>query len=190
MPGKHRLQDQEDAELAKEVAFDGMKRRDEIVLELLREQGFCLATMPVLGAPAQVRLDFTYYLPQLDGCPNLVVSAPAWTREEVSKLFERLPHRQLPHGMRVRVTDAFDPAPGNWFRFETEIVYVAAVVADPPYEGGAERIPWAHCATLNIVGAGTESELRVIHVGLGPGRDSVFVNFLAPHALVPKRLLI
>jgi hypothetical protein len=88
------------------------------------------------------------------------------------------------------VTDAFDPAPGNWFRFETEIVYVAAVVADPPYAGGAERIPWAHCATLNIVGAGTESELRVIHVGLGPGRDAVFTDFLGHHALVPKRLLI
>jgi hypothetical protein len=167
-----------------------MKRRDEIVLEQLKEQGFCLATMPVLGAPAQARLDFTYYLAELDGCPNLVVSAPAWTREEVSKLFEELPRRQLPHGMTVQVIDSFDPAPGNWFRFETEIVRVAAVLADPPYEGGAERIPWGHCATIRIQGAGTESRLRVIHVGLGPGRDSVFLNFLAPHGLVPKRLLI
>jgi hypothetical protein len=168
-----------------------MVRRDEIVLEQLKEQGFCLATMPALGVPAQARLDFTYYLPKLDGCPNLVVSAPAWTREEVSELFEELPDRQLPHGRTVQLLDAFIPAVENWFRFETEVVYIDGAAIDPPYQGSTGRTPWAHCATLKIVGAATKSEVRVIHVGgIGSARDAVYFNFLGHHSLVPRRILV
>jgi hypothetical protein len=43
---------------------------------------------------------------------------------------------------------------------------------------------------LRILSGETESRLRVIHVGLGPGRDPVFLHFLAPHGLVPKKLLL
>ncbi len=167
-----------------------LARRDEIVLEQLKDQGFCLATMPVLDVPAQARLDFTYYLPKLDGCPNLVVSAPAWTNKEVSELFEALPHRQLPHGKTAELIDAFDVSPGNWFRFQTEFVYMAGAVFDPPYGRGVET-PWAHCATLKIVGAPTKSEVRVIHVGgIGSARDAVYFNFLGHHSLVPGRVLV
>jgi hypothetical protein len=180
----------EDDDSFKDDILDWMKHRDYLTLEALRTEGFCLATMPVFGAPAQARPDFTYYLPKLDGCPNLVVSAPAWTTEEVSELFRGIHQRQLAHGKTAQVIDTFDPAAENWFRFQTETVYIAGVALNPPYDGGVERTPWAHCASLKIQGAGTESRLRVVHIGLGPGRDPVFLNFLTPHGLVPRRLLL
>jgi hypothetical protein len=88
------------------------------------------------------------------------------------------------------VVDSLVPAPEHWFRFQTEIVYVAGVAHEPPYHRAGNGHPWGHCATLALQGAGTESRLRVVHVGLGPSLDQVFLHFLAPHALVPRRVLL
>ena len=43
---------------------------------------------------------------------------------------------------------------------------------------------------LALQSAGVESRLRVIHIGLGLSRDHVFLHFLTPHALVPRRVLL
>lgn len=61
-----------------------MACRDQLLLEQLREQGFCLATISRFNPPAEVRRDFTFYMSSLAGIGNLVVSAPAWTKEELS----------------------------------------------------------------------------------------------------------
>jgi hypothetical protein len=190
MPRKRRnLQDREDAELAKEVAFEGMKRRDELVLELLKTEGFCLGCLPLFGPPPEFPLDFTVFIARLDGSPNLVVATLNWTLEKVSEMFEQHPSRQLAHGTAIEFVDGFEPAVDDWFPQVTPIIYVAGHVFEP-HDGVADHRRWAHCATIRVQGAGTESRLRVIHIGLGPGRDSVFVNFLAPHGLVPRRLLL
>ncbi len=164
-------------------------RRDQLVVEQLKEEGFCLAFLPLVGPPPGFPLDFTVFLTRLDGSPNLVVATLNWTLEKVSAMFEQLPRRQLAHGTTIQVIDSFDPAAGDWFPQVTPIIYVAGHVFEP-HDGVADYRRWAHCATISIHGPGMESRLRVIHVGIGPGRDSVFVNFLAPHGLVPKRLLV
>jgi len=169
---------------------DWLARRDEVALERFKEQGFALGFLPPIGPPANAQLDFSILVPKLSGISNLVVAAPQWTLEKVHELFERLPHRQFAHGKTAQVIESFVPVVDNWFRFETEIVYVAGVAHEPPYFWAAGDGRWAHCATLQVQGAGTDSRLRVIHVGLGPGRDQVFLHFLAPHGLVPKRLLL
>ena len=110
-----------------------MNHRDKLVLEELRTEGFCLAFLPPIGPPANAQLDFTVFLPGLDGSSNLVVAAPHLTREIVERTIEELPHRQFADGMTFQVADRFIPAPENWFRFQTEIVYIAGVGADPPF---------------------------------------------------------
>jgi hypothetical protein len=92
--------------------------------------------------------------------------------------------------MSARVIDQFVPAAETWFRFQTEIVYVAGVAHEPPYHRPGSSSPWAHCATLALQGAEVESRLRVVHLGLGPSRDQVFLSFLTPNALVPRRVLL
>jgi hypothetical protein len=191
MPRKRRtLQDQEDAEQAKEVGLDALNGRDEHILDQLRKETFCLALLPPIGPPPAAPLDFTIFVTKLDDCPNLVVAAPQWTLEGVCGLFNRLPRRQFAHGKTAQVIESFVPIADNWFRFETEIVYVAGVAFEPPYHRAGDGGRWAHCADLRILSGETESRLRVIHVGLGPGRDPVFLHFLAPHGLVPKKLLL
>jgi hypothetical protein len=166
------------------------EHRDRNVLDLLRTEGFCLVCLPLVGPPPEAPLDFTIFVSKLDGIPNLVVSALGWSLEKAQELFERLPGRQFAHGKTAVVTDSFVPAPEHWFRFQTEIVYVAGVAHDPPYYRAGDGRPWAHCATLALQGAGTESRLRVVHISVGLSRDHVFLHFLAPNALVPRRVLL
>ena len=170
--------------------LDWSEHRDGHVLELLRTEGFGLACLPLIGPPPEAPLDFTIVVSRLEGLPNLVVSVPGWSLEKVQELYERLPGRQFAHGMSARVIDKFVPAPEHWFRFQTEIVYVAGVAHEPPYHRVGDGSPWAHCATLALQSAGVESRLRVIHIGLGLSRDHVFLHFLTPHALVPRRVLL
>ncbi|MGO9201351.1 MAG: hypothetical protein ACLQM8_12580, partial [Limisphaerales bacterium] len=105
-----------------------------------------------------------------------------------------LPQRDFEDGKTIQVKA--DPLPENWFEFEdffqfkTEVIYTAAVHADPPYAGKRRnREAWAHCADLKILRPGNESRLRVIHLWPGPGHDAVFLNFLIPHRLSPKKVL-
>ena len=190
MPRRQRqIPDEDDAEQAKDIALSGMKRRDELILELLKTEGFCLAFLPLVGPPPDFPIDFTVFLPKLDSSPNLVVAVPLWTSGKVNELMKQLPRRQLAHGMTIQVIDSFEPAADDWFPQVTPIIYVAGHVFEP-HDGVADHSRWAHCATIDLHGPAPETRLRVIHVGLGPGRDSVFVNFLAPHSLVPRRLLL
>jgi hypothetical protein len=144
----------------------------------------------LIGPPPEAPLDFTIFLTKLEGISNLVVAAPAWTLEKVFELFAGLPRRRVAHGQTVQVVESFVPAAENWFQFHSEIVYMAGVAHEPPYLRPAGDGRWAHCATIQIQGDGTESRLRTIHVGLGPGHDQLFLNFLAPHGLVPRKLLL
>jgi hypothetical protein len=144
----------------------------------------------LIGPPPEAPLDFTVFLTKLEGTSNLVVAAPAWTLEKVFELFAELPRRRVAHGQKLQVFESFVPAAEHWFRFQSEIVYIAGIAHEPPYFRPAGDGRWAHCATLALQGAGAEKKLRVIHVGLGPSRDQVFLHFLAPHGLVPKRLLL
>lgn len=166
------------------------EHRDLHVLDLLKTEGFCLACLPLIGPPPEAALDFTILVSRLEGIPNLVVAAPCWSLEEVHQLYDRLPGRQFAHGMSARVIDRFLPSTEIWFRFQTEIVYVAGVAHEPPYHRAGDRGPWGHCATLALQGAGVESRLRVVHIGVGLSRDHVFLHFLTPHALVPRRVLL
>lgn len=166
------------------------EHRDTHVLDLLRSEGFCLACLPLTGLPDAAPLDFTVVVSRLDGIANLVVAAPCWSLERVQELYENLLGRQFAHGKTAVMIDSFVPAAEAWFRLQTEIVYFAGVAHEPPYHRAGDRNPWAHCATLALQGAGTESRLRVVHVGLGPSRDHVFLHFLTPHALVPRRVLL
>lgn len=174
----------------KEECLAWNEHRDQHVLELLRMEGFCLGCLPLIGPPPEAPLDFTVFLTKLEGISNLVVAAPAWTLEKVFELFVGLPRRRVAHGQTVQVVESFVPAAENWFRFQSEIVHMAGVAHEPPYFRAAGDGRWAHCTTIHIQGAGTDSKLRVIHIGLGPSRDQVFLHFLAPHGLVPKRLLL
>lgn len=189
MPRRRRhIQDEDDAEQAKDVALGGMKRRDELTLELLKMEGFLLACLPLVGPPPDLQLDFSAFIPKLDGIPNLVVSAPSWTPEQVHRLFEQLPHRRFEHGTAFQVIDSFDPAADDWFPQVTPITYLVHVFA--AHGQAADYRRWAHCATIRIEGAGTESKLRVIHVGVGHDRNAVLLDFLIPHSLRPRRLLL
>ena len=170
--------------------LDWSEHRDGHVLELLRTEGFGLACLPLIGPPPEAPLDFTAVVSALGDITNLVVAAPCWSLEKVQAMFERLPDRQFAHGRTAQVVDSFVPAPEHWFRFQTEIVYVAGVAHEPPYHRAGDRNPWAHCAMLALQSAGVESRLRVIHIGLGLSRDHVFLHFLTPHALVPRRVLL
>jgi hypothetical protein len=176
-----------DCDLKAEMV-DWLARRDEVVLERLKEQGFALGFLPPTGPPVNAQLDFSILVSKLNGISNLVVAAPQWTLEKVYELFERLPRREFAHGKSATVVAAFTPSPENWIRCETEILHIAGAAFEPPYDGGAGRTPWAHCATLNVFGAGTKSQLTVIHVGgIGPGRDAVY---LGQHSLVPRLVLL
>jgi hypothetical protein len=159
-------------------------------LDLLRSEGFCLACLPLLGPPPEAALDFTIFVSKLDGISNLVVAAPCWSLEKVQEMYENLPGRQFAHGKTAVVIDSFVPTAETWFRFQTEIVYVAGVAHEPPYHRAGDRNPWAHCATLALQSAGVESRLRVVHLGVGLSRDHLFLHFLTPHALVPRRVLL
>lgn len=170
--------------------LDWSEHRDGHVLELLRTEGFGLACLPLIGPPPEAPLDFTTVVSKLEGIHNLVVAAPCWSLEKVQEMYEKLPGRQFAHGMSARVIDKFVPAAERWFSFQTEIVYVAGVAHEPPYHRAGDRNPWAHCAMLALQSAGVESRLRVIHIGLGLSRDHVFLHFLTPHALVPRRVLL
>lgn len=170
--------------------LDWSEHRDTHVLDLLRSEGFSLACLPLVGPPPDAPLDFTIFVSRLDGIPNLVVSVPGWSLEEVHQLYDRLLGRQFAHGRTALVVDSFVPAPEHWFRLQTEITYVAGVAHEPPYHRAGDRNPWAHCATLALQGAGVESRLRVVHIGVGLSRDHVFLHFLTPHALVPRRVLL
>lgn len=174
----------------KEECLAWIEHRDRHVLDLLRTEGFCLACLPLVGPPPEAGLDFTTVVSALEGITNLVVAAPCWSLEKVEGMFERLPGRQFAHGKTAQVVDSLVPAPEHWFRFQTEIVYVAGVAHEPPYHRAGDRNPWGHCATLALQGAGTESRLRVVHIGVGLSRDHVFLHFLAPHGLVPRRVLL
>ena len=165
------------------------EHRDRNVLELLKAETFVLACLPLVGPP-EAPLDFTNFISRLDGIPNLVVSVPGWTLEKVHQLYDRLPGRQFAHGMSAQVTDSFVPAAETWFHHQTEIIFLAGVAHEPPYYRGGDGSPWAHCATLSLQGAETESRLRVVHIGVGLSRDHVFLHFLTPHALVPRRVLL
>jgi len=167
-----------------------IEHRDTHVLDLLRSEGFCLACLPLTGLPDAAPLDFTVVVSKLEGITNLVVAAPCWSLERVQEMYENLPGRQFAHGKTAVVIDRFVPSTETWFRFQTEIVYVAGVAHEPPYHRAGDRNPWAHCATLSLQGAGVESRLRVVHVGVGLSRDHVFLHFLTPHALVPRRVLL
>jgi len=169
---------------------DWSEHRDTHVLDLLRSEGFSLACLPLVGPPPDAPLDFTIFVSRLDGITNLVVAAPCWSLEKVQEMYEKLPGRQFAHGMSARVIDRFVPSAEIWFRFQTEIVYVAGVAHEPPYHRAGNGSPWAHCATLALQSAGVESRLRVIHIGLGLSRDHLFLHFLTPHALVPRRVLL
>jgi len=166
------------------------EHRDAHVLDLLRQESFCLAFLPLTGPPHEAPLDFTIFVSRLDGIPNLVVSVPGWTLEKVHQLYDRLAGRQFAHGMSAQVTDSFVPAAETWFHHRTEIIFLAGVAHEPPYYRGGDGSPWAHCATLALQGAETESRLRVVHIGVGLSRDHVFLHFLTPHRLVPRRMLL
>jgi hypothetical protein len=167
-----------------------IEHRDTHVLDLLRSEGFCLACLPLLGPPPEAALDFTIFVSKLDGISNLVVAAPCWSLEKVQEMYENLPGRQFAHGKTAVVIDSFVPTAETWFRFQTEIVYVAGVAHEPPYHRAGDRNPWANCATLALQSAGVESRLRVVHLGVGLSRDHLFLHFLTPHALVPRRVLL
>jgi hypothetical protein len=186
-------QDQPDHEARKtlyvEHLEDWNQRRDKLVLEALSKEGFCLGFLPPVGTPADAQPDFTVFLPSLDGIPNLLVAAPHLTLAKVKGTIEELPKPQFQ--ATGDFESSFEPLAESWFRFQTEIVYVTGAAAgQPAAQGGVAHGPWAYCASLRILRAGTESRLRVIHIGLGPGRDPVFLHFLAPHGLVPRRLLL
>jgi hypothetical protein len=171
------------------------QHRDKVILEALKAEGFCMACLPPVGTPANAQPDFTMFLPSLDGSPNLVVAAPHLTLEIVERTIRELPQRQFADGTTIQVIDDFEsnfcPSAEDWFRFQTEIVYIAGVVPDPPFaQGGLERGQWAHCVKLKIRSAGTEFLLRVIHLSLGPGPDAVLLHFLTPHGLVPRKILL
>ena len=164
--------------------------RDQHVLDLLRSEGFCLACLPLTGPPPEAPLDFTILVSRLEGITNLVVAAPCWSLEKVQTMFEELPGRQFAHVKTAVMTDSFMPSAETWFRFQTEIVYVAGVAHEPPYHRAENGRPWAHCASLALQGDGAESRLRVIHIGVTLSHDHVFLHFLTPHALVPRRVLL
>ncbi|HRZ47532.1 MAG TPA: hypothetical protein P5555_20340 [Candidatus Paceibacterota bacterium] len=166
------------------------EHRDLHVLDLLRQEGICLACLPLVGPPSEAPLDFTIVVSRLEGITNLVVAAPCWSLERIHQLYDGLPGRQFAHGKTAVVIDRFVPSAEIWFRFQTEIVYVAGVAHEPPYHRAGNGSPWAHCATLALQSAGVESRLRVIHIGLGLSRDHLFLHFLTPHALVPRRVLL
>lgn len=190
MPRRRRqLPDQDDAEQAKDIALGGMKRRDEITLELLKTEGFILACLPLMpGPPPDLQLDFSAFIPKLDGIPNLVVSAPSWTLEEVYRMFEQLPHRRFENGTAIQLEDDFEPSAADWFPTVTPITYLVHVFAAHGHVADYGR--WAHCALIRIENAGTESKLRVIHVAVGHDRNAVLLDFLIPHRLAPKRVLL
>ena len=71
-----------------------------------------------------------------------------------------------------------------------EMFPAAGLREDAAGAAGCPVNPWAHCAMLALQSAGVESRLRVIHIGLGLSRDHVFLHFLTPHALVPRRVLL
>jgi hypothetical protein len=89
--------------------LDWSEHRDGHVLDLLRQESFCLAFLPLTGPPHEAPLDFTIFVGRLDGIPNLVVSVPGWTLEKVHQLYDRLPGRQFAHGMSAQVTESFVP---------------------------------------------------------------------------------
>jgi len=180
----------------KEETEDMLRERDKSLLEALAAEGFCLGFLPPAGAPAGgAQPDFSVFLPDVRGVLNLVVSAPHLRLQDVLRTLGDLAQRQLADGRTIKAVGGlkcnFQPLVENWFRFQTEIVYIAAAAADPPFnQVGFDVGPWAHCACLRIQCGGTKTRLRVIHVGLGPGHDKVYLHFLIPNALVPKRLLL
>ncbi|MDH7503201.1 MAG: hypothetical protein QHJ82_10905 [Verrucomicrobiota bacterium] len=116
----------------KEEYLTWADHRDRHVLELLRTEGFYLACLPLIGPPPEAALDFTVFVSKLDGITNLVVAAPCWSLEKVHQLYDGLPGRQFAHGNTAVVIDRFVPSTEVWFRFQTEIVYVAGVAHEPP----------------------------------------------------------
>lgn len=169
------------------------QHRAETILAALKTEGFCLAFLPPVRPPAHVQRDFTHYLPSLNGIPNLVVAAPHLTLEFVKKTIDELPQRHFGDGTTIEEINKdgynYNPATNILFSFQTEIIYVAGIAANPPYaQGDLNPVPWAHCVELKIKGAGPGRQLRVIHIGL-PGRDQLYLNFLIPHGLLPTRLL-
>src|SRR5208283_3533885 len=103
----------DDGDQFKKDNLDWREKRDKDVLKALRTEGFCLACLPPVGAPASDRSDFTAALVSLDGCPNLVVAAPRLTPELLKKTIEELPQRQFADGKTIQVADQFSPAPAN-----------------------------------------------------------------------------
>jgi hypothetical protein len=185
MKEEDELLDQEEAEEAKEIWYESQVYRDQFVLERLRAEGFCLG---VLEADSDPDSDFLIYLDGLGGWPNLLVAAPAHTLAQLRSFYAELPHWQFEDGTRIEVLGTFFPDPNAWFRFQTEVVFrrngefVPAAVQPDNSEPR-----WAHCADLQIIRAGVQSRLRVIHVSLD--KDSIFSSLLAPQSLVPRRLV-
>jgi hypothetical protein len=115
-------------------------------LELLRTEGFGLACLPLIGPPSEAPLDFTAVVSALGDITNSVVAAPCWSLEKVQEMYVRLPGRQFAHGKTAQVVDSFVPAAEHWFRFQTEIVYVAGLAHELPYHRAESGSPWVHCA--------------------------------------------
>ncbi len=163
--------------------------REKKVLTALKRRGFCLAFLAPSDGPAGERPDFTVFLPSLGGCPSLIVAVRVLTLPMVEKTIQELPQRSFADGTKIQLADEFYPTSEGWFRFQTEIVYMADAAVNPPFpNGNLDR--WAHCADLTVTSAGKKPRpLRVIHVHPGPSRDDVFLNFLIPHRLVPRIVL-
>jgi hypothetical protein len=170
---------------------DWHKADDEMLLTALKEEGFSLAFLPSGGPPANVNLDFSIFLPDHDGSPNLVVAAHHLSLAIVDETINRLPHRQFTDGTSIQVLESRWPGADNLFRFSTLTLRISGAAGVPAYAPPEILLGrWAHYARLNIRKEHSETQLGVLHIGLGPGHDPVHLNFLAPHGLVPKRLLL
>ena len=188
--------EQEEREERARLKIEWMKascqQRDEDVLKALRKEGFCLV-LPPAGPPGNATLDLCSLWPWLDGCPNLVVSVPHQAQCNVKTAIKALERCQFDDGTVITVLEdeAFEPIPENWFRSKTEIIHLPGPVADPPFaQGGLNREHWGHYAELSLRRGQTETKLSLIHVGLGPDRDRVLLDFLAPHRLLPRTLFL
>ncbi len=166
-------------------------KRKKLILTALREEGFCMACLPAAAPPANAPLDVTTFLPVLDGSPNFVVAAPHLTPGLVRGVIDGLPEREFEDEVTIQVVGIIHSniqiTVESRFRSQARIRYVAALAAEPPHEhGGLAPERWIHRVERTLHGATTDLPLRVIHIGLGPGRDPVFLDLLARMAWCPK----
>jgi hypothetical protein len=187
-PAMPRTKGQDNNDNFKQEMLDDLNFQDYAALEELRTESFCHVCLPPPTPPAEQDADFFPYLEYLGDSANLVISSRYLAREKVEKFWDEMPQGRWPDGADFKVVDLFWHAAENWFRFETEIVIAGQILMNPPFVAAEleQDNPWAHCATLKVIGTAGERRIRIIHVNV----RHVFVNFLIPNSLLPKRLIL